>query len=143
MLFQKADHALTLLLKVLGSLPGIELLCVGQQFCELGPDDSGVRCVIARKHEAWDRAAPHEVSRDAEDKAPTPHIAPEFLYRGVAQLRPRRALLLGPRGMALREVVRKFGMEPNWILQDCRAYALWRHLAQLQAVAGADASTKG
>src|SRR6476620_3645211 len=36
-------------------------------------DDGRVRRVIARKHEAWNRAMPDEISRDAEDKAP-PHI---------------------------------------------------------------------
>src|SRR6476646_4331358 len=135
MLFQEANNSLALLVEMLWTLPCLQLFYTGKQLRQFSTGHCGMRCVIAREHEARDRAPPDEIARDTEDEVPAPHVSPEALYRRIIKLGPRCALLLCPCGMALRKIFWEFRVQPYRVLQDRAAHALRSNLAELEAVA--------
>jgi hypothetical protein len=71
-----------------------------------------------------------------------PHVAAERGDGCLVQFRAAGQLLLGPLGMAFREVFRMFGMHPDRVLQHRRQDALRCRFDRLQTVAATDAATQ-
>src|SRR5262245_18500377 len=113
---------------MLGPLPRIEHLPVGEEVRKFGAGDRGMRRVIAGEQQARGVTTTRGPARDGEHEVALPQVATEAFQRYRIEIGSRRLLFLAPGAMAIGKIAWGLGIEADRVLQDRGADPFRREL---------------